>query len=126
MKGQYIDNRHLGKWTSSKSALVPWEPTGNPSFLGVIKPIYWGPKTFIFHGHLGSKGRGYGASLEGDALVKGSKFQLQLLQPKLCHVIGMDNGLQMDRCNSWRLYMSHDMNIYIYMCVCVCMYVCIN
>ena len=29
--------------------MVPWEPT-LPSFLGVIKPIYWGFKTFIFHG----------------------------------------------------------------------------
>ena len=33
--------------------ISPTKETQNPSFLGVISPIYWGFKTFIFHGHLG-------------------------------------------------------------------------
>ena len=36
----------LESWAKNK---VPWEPKF-PSFLGVMSPIYWGFKTFIFHG----------------------------------------------------------------------------
>ena len=37
------------RYTPPRETILPYKPTF-PSFLGVKKPIYWGFKTFIFHG----------------------------------------------------------------------------